>query len=302
MGRYTNKQIQLDLARDILAYVSDRDNAARPTMPVGYTIPQPNGQDSKWLIAWRKFETFLDTGLPQWNIFKLDGNSKLNKSQQTGEFIVFSSLPLFTCPGAGDCLNWCYSFKSWRYPDAFFRQLQNTILLMTSHGRKTIRRVFYGLPYGREFRLYVDGDFDSEETLGFWFNLLASRPDLNCYGYSKSWKLLIDWDNSGRPFPANYALNASSGSKYNQLMLERIKLLSCYRGTFDALPVSFKMPDRRKQAERFNVWASELRKTALDLGYGKVWVCPGQCGDCTPIGHACGSRKFQNVPVVIGLH
>ena len=72
-----------------------------------------------WMDNWIKFEEFLYTGIPQFKIFT-KGNGKL-------PFYSFSSLPGVTCPGAGDCLKFCYSFRSWRYPAAFFRQIQNTI-------------------------------------------------------------------------------------------------------------------------------------------------------------------------------
>ena len=68
------------------------------------------------------------------------GNMKL-------PFYAFSSLPGFDCPGAGACLygdneytpenfgkGWCYSFTGWLYPAAFFRQLQNSLLLRSSAG------------------------------------------------------------------------------------------------------------------------------------------------------------------------
>lgn len=60
---------------------------------------------------------------PKWRtpfkVFKLKGNTKL-------PFATFSTLPIVTCPGAGECADWCYSFTAWRYPAAFARQLQNT--------------------------------------------------------------------------------------------------------------------------------------------------------------------------------
>ena len=42
-------------------------------------------------------------------------------------FLSFSTLPGVTCPGASSCLDYCYSFKAWRQPAAFFRQVQNTL-------------------------------------------------------------------------------------------------------------------------------------------------------------------------------
>lgn len=59
-----------------------------------------------------------------------NGNGKL-------PFVAYSELPMATCPGAGDCAvyskqsgknkGWCYSFRAWRYPDAFARQFLNTL-------------------------------------------------------------------------------------------------------------------------------------------------------------------------------
>jgi hypothetical protein len=295
MGKYTTFAELETLAYQAVHHVDGIHHEPRPTMPNGFAILQDNGAPSTWLVEWRKFETFLDTGIPQWPIFMEDGNGKL-------PFLAFSTLPKLTCPGAGDCLAWCYSFKSWRYAKPFFRQLQNTILLLSDKGQMEIVKAFYDVPDGRDFRLYVDGDFDSLNTMHFWFDLLESRPNVPTYGYSKSWELFLEWDDIGNTFPTNYVLNTSGGSKYDGNMLERVKALNITRGDFLALPVNRKMPDIKADRPDFNAWAKDLRATAKTMGMGRVWVCPGKCGNCTPNGHACGSRKFQNIPVVIGLH
>ena len=69
-----------------------------------------------------KFVNWLKYGgkLPHKTFIK--GNGKL-------PFLSFSTLPAVTCPGAGDCLVYCYSYKAWRQPAAFFRQVQNTLLM-----------------------------------------------------------------------------------------------------------------------------------------------------------------------------
>ena len=248
-----------------------------------------------WMDNWIKFEEFLYTGIPQFTIFT-KGNGKL-------PFYSFSSLPGVTCPGAGDCLKFCYSFRSWRYPAAFFRQIQNTILLMSDTGRKYLREEFNKLKPDHDFRLYVDGDFDSLETMKFWMDLLKSRPDIRAYGYSKSWKLFIEYDQLGYTFPDNYQLNLSSGSIYqnNKTILDQISKLSIYRGEFIALP-SEKMPNILEDRPSFTAWAKQLRQRAKLYGIKKAWVCPGKCGNCTPTGHACGSKRFKNVPIIIGIH
>jgi hypothetical protein len=75
-----------------------------------------------------KLQTFLDTGVPAFSIWT-QGNGKL-------PFLSFSAAPgEGVCPGAGDCLDFCYSFKAWRTFTPFARQLQNTILLDTQSGR-----------------------------------------------------------------------------------------------------------------------------------------------------------------------
>lgn len=68
----------------------------------------------------------------QISVLSVYGNSKL-------PYIAYSELPMSTCPGAGACgvykkdassgaiVGWCYSFKAWRYPDAFKRQFLNTL-------------------------------------------------------------------------------------------------------------------------------------------------------------------------------
>ena len=302
MGRYTNRATLTRFALDAL-----REPGQLPAMPDGFKIRQPNGKMSTWERDYRKFQVFLSTGIPQWTIFA-KGNGKL-------PFYAWSVLPGFTCPGAGECLvlklglgghGWCYSFKAWRYASPFFRQLQNTILLRTEWGRRLIIKAWDKLPIGVDFRLLVDGDITDAIEMRFYWELLVRRPDIRVYGYSKSWPVFLEWDKLGRSFPPNYLLNLSSGSKYGPAMeaqmreLLNVDGLPIVRDSFLALPVSRKMPDYK--TPEFQTWAAELRRTAKMQGLGKVWVCPGKCGDCTPKGHACGLRSFAGIPVVIGVH
>ena len=83
MGLYFNKAQGLEFAR-----VAIKTNSC-PAMPESWT-------GSKWEIEYRKFQTFMKTGVPQWKIFVV-GNRKLGKV-----IIAWSTLPLLTCPGAGD--------------------------------------------------------------------------------------------------------------------------------------------------------------------------------------------------------
>ena len=138
-----------------------------------------------WAYYANKALLYLDNKAPMSGaIWQLKGNIKL-------PFAFFSAMPDVTCSGAGPCLNWCYSFKSWRYPTAYFRQLINTLLMATPHGRQVIATATAKLPENIAIRLYVDGDFADVGQVNFWMDEIRKRPDLSVYGYSKSWRELL---------------------------------------------------------------------------------------------------------------
>lgn len=228
----------------------------------------------------QKFLDWLIYGgeLP-YSVFQV-GNSKL-------PFLSFSNLPVINCVGAGDCINYCYSLKAWRYPAAFFRQLQNTILMnefdiIESELKKVITsNKFKNVPK-IDFRLYVDGDFNTTEHLTNWMQLLKNNPRVNAYGYSKSLNVFQDLINSNYEFPTNYVLNLSNGGKFDYLK-PILQKESFVRGNFTAVRGTKKTI--RKQFKK------------------KVFLCPGLCGTCTSIGHACGNNEtFKNMEIIIPIH
>ena len=247
---------------------------------------------------------------PAFSIFATGGNSKL-------PFYAFSSLPGFDCPGAGDCLfndsgefakGFCYSFKAWRYPAAYFRQLQNSILIREN--QDLLASEFAKIPTGKDgvrrvVRLYVDGDFHSLQGFSFWMDQIKSRPDLAVYGYSKSWKIILDYKGD---LPANYYLNISSGSKYGQDMLEKVEQLPIARGQFVAVPVAREHIRNKAYQDKGNAGSREYRRDVLTMlreqnPSRKTFACPGNCGNCLPNGdHACGTNLMSNVIIGIGVH
>ena len=161
-----------------------------------------------WAYYANKTLAYLNNEAPCFGaIWQLRGNNKL-------PFAFFSAMPDVTCSGAGPCLDWCYSFKSWRYPTAYFRQLINTLLMATEYGRQVISTATSKLPQNIAIRLYVDGDFADVAQVAFWMDEIRKRPDLSVYGYSKSWNELL-WYNAllkpGQEWPTNYLLNLSNG-------------------------------------------------------------------------------------------
>jgi hypothetical protein len=242
-----------------------------------------------WARDLGKLKAFLLDGAPRFSIMAKDGNGKL-------PFLAFSSLPGANfCVGAGDCLKFCYSFKAWRYPAAFCRQAQNSALLQSDSGREHILNAIdkFEPEFGAiDFRLYVDGDFTGVADIAFWMETLTARPWLITYGYSKSWQSFIDYKGI---VPSNYKLNLSSGSKYSDSVKDKLKAFDYVRGEFVAVSIgaSVKSTDHADRAHQ-----STLRKA-----YGsKAYTCTGKCGDCTPIGHACGSDRFKGIDIIIAVH
>lgn len=239
-----------------------------------------------WIREMGKLKAIIQTGKPAYPIFKLDGNGKL-------PFAAFSSLPGVTCPGAGDCLAWCYSFKAWRYPAAFARMAQNAHLMR--HNQDTIAQAFRDIPSDiKTLRLYVDGDFASVRDVSFWMELIRARPTLEVYGYSKSFTELLAYHRAWPYWPSNYILNLSGGHAHGIDIVDKMKALPITRGTFDAVSIGRKVKssDHGKPATN----------AAIRAKAGKVFPCPGKCGSCTPKGHACGSDRFRNIPIVIAVH
>jgi len=300
---------KIDLAR--LALANDLPGLSKLVA----AIPgDPAKVNTTKYFATRFLEWFLDRSGPvPFSVFMAQGNSKL-------PFYAFSSLPGFDCPGAGACLygendftpdnfgkGWCYSFTGWRYPAAFFRQLQNSILLRSSAGRALISNEFANIPAGRTVRLYVDGDFANLAILRFWMDQCKAREDLKVYGYSKSWKLFLTLDRQGYSFPENYLLNVSSGSRYGSTVKEKLLQLDCTRGEFVAVPVARKWITSKAYQDKGNEGSKEYRaEVAANLrkaGHKKVFACPGACGNCIARKeHACGSGRMRGVVIGIGIH
>jgi len=260
-----------------------------------------------WFTYAHKLKTWLNSAIDSDTLpftpFTL-GNEKL-------PFLSWSTAPGINCPGAGLCWNngrgYCYSLKAWRYPAAFFRQLQNTILENTHFGRAIILQHLdrlQDLPKFKKLdhitlRLFVDGDFSSLENLKFWLDAIKARPKLKVYGYSKSLLFFKQLNESGYKWPKNYVLNGSSGSKYENTEIARyVSKLPIYRGEFKTMYVSKETLTAWKTQELKPIHTNELRQKNK-----KYFICPTKCGDCTKIGHACGNNDvFKDVTIVIPAH
>ena len=244
-----------------------------------------------WQYSIEKFISVVDDHSPRFAVFALGGNSKL-------PFVAFSTLPGVTCPGAGDCLLFCYSFRAWRYPAAFFRQLQNAYLMRFAPYAIQIefKAIAAKRPEGFDFRLYVDGDFSSVRDVHFWMHLLHETPKARAYGYSKSFAVLLGYDTVFRAdWPSNYQLNISSGHNSSAAMVDYVRALPITRGEFRAVSVGRKVKGADHGTPAINAL---LRANVAE----KIFPCPGTCGSCTGKGHACGMPALKGRVIAIAIH
>lgn len=199
-----------------------------------------------------------------WGILASEGNVKL-------PFVAYSELPGATCPGAGVCagpanwfaltdeqraekranvpggLGWCYSFRGWRQMEVFRRQFLNTLsaLVLGNAWPMMVMQLAATLPTTRRarqegrtvfFRLFVDGDFIDAAAIHSWMIAIDAHPDIEVYGYSKSWHHFLHLDAQKIGWPANYRLNLSSGARWpvNGEYADAIRRLPIVRGSFVA--------------------------------------------------------------------
>lgn len=246
--------------------------------PVGKAMRTASGY---WLKYGKRLVERLRKDEPAFNIFFLKGNTKL-------PFVTFSTLPVFTCPGAGECATYCYSFKSWHYPAAYYRQLQNTLLL--KFNKDLVKDAFLAIPKGLTLRLYVDGDFDSYSTFAFWMRMLKLRSDLKAYGYSKSWNIIHKYAKTHK-VPSNYVLNLSSGGKKQSVTEDGMLKLSFVRGKF--IGVAVDIPPKLG----FKRYSLDMYHEQVVENSGGAFSCVGVCGEC----HKCGDIDFKQT-IANGIH
>lgn len=250
----------------------------------------PDFEGKGWQSSFNKLaDTFADNR-PRFSIFSLSGNSKL-------PFVSFSTLPGVTCPGAGECINFCYSYRAWRYPAAFARMAQNAYFMRFAPNviADAFSLIAANRPDGFDFRLYVDGDFANGGDVAFWMQLLSDTPKARAYGYSKSFHALLGFDVIGT-WPSNYMLNISGGHNASPAIVQAVKALPITRGEFIAVSIGRKVKSNDHGTRETN---AAIRAAFPDQ---KVFPCPGTCGTCTGAGHACGLPQMKNRVIAIAMH
>lgn len=219
-------------------------------------------------------------------------------------------------------MGWCYSFSAWRQPAPFFRHLNNTILMRLPDKRHILKALDDVTAFEKKrgkssyvLRLYVDGDMHDESAIDFWMKTLRARPNIEAYGYSKSWPQFLSYDKKiNGNWPDNYALNLSGGSKFDNIpaLREKMMQLKCTRGEFIAVKMGKTYPATNINTDLLTPdqlvllkQPTKERKVPMDLSEyvftpnkdyeaevkrqakiqyprlgDKVFVCPSKCGTC----------------------
>ena len=292
-----SNQIGLQIAADL---INGRTESAKAIIAAD---PSRSLNPATWEGVMAKLVSLADqlaTGTTivrsAFSIFVEDGNSKL-------PFAAFSSMAILDCAGYGECGKWCYSKTAWRNPNAYGRQVANSMLLRSKAGRDLIAKEFARIK-SPVLRLYVDGDFYSKENLKWWMDLIKTRPELSVYGYSKSWTEFLALNLDSYEWPDNYILNLSGGSRHEGTMMRDLMMrLPITRGEFIAVPVAATHLKNKSYQSKRNAGFSDYAKDVRSAAGKRVFVCAGKCGDCLPDGtHACGSDRFRGVTIAIGVH
>ena len=56
-----------------------------------------------------------------------------------------------------------------------------------------------------------------------------------------------------------------------------------------------------RKSDNWLKYQQAVMDAAKKLGYGKTYVCPGRCGDCSAKTHACGNPALT-IPIAIAVH
>jgi len=265
------------------------------TLEISRALLELQTDDAFSTIGWQKAFNLLADAFadhkPRFSIFALQGNEKL-------PFVAFSTLPGVTCPGAGECIKFCYSYRAWRYPNAFARMVQNAYFLRFAPDviADAFATIANERPEGFDFRLYVDGDFSSISDVAFWMSLLSNAPMVRAYGYSKSFMVLLAYANAGNEWPENYRLNISSGHNASETVVRHVKALPITRGEFIAVNIG-------RTVRSSDHGTAPINKALREAFPGeKIFPCPGACGSCTGKGHACGISTLKGITIAIAVH
>ena len=116
----------------------------------------------------------------------------ISEGNEKTECYSFDLPAKITCPGMSDyCGDKCYAFKLAQvYRNVGAKYQRNLEFANTD---KFVPYMIKSIPARCEFRIHVSGDFYSSEYIRKWYEIVAARPDVTFYAYTRSWLIADLW-------------------------------------------------------------------------------------------------------------
>jgi hypothetical protein len=147
--------------------------------------------------------------MPKGDFFFSKGNHKLSK-----DILIWNLPRLITCPGAGECKDWCYEKKIERmYLGAVASRMRNYKFSQQKGWWIKVIKYLEGRPE-HYVRIHESGDFYSRRYFQDWLDIITLSRGNTFYAYTKSFKIL----SLKLPLPSNLILFQSYGSNNDDLI------------------------------------------------------------------------------------
>lgn len=123
------------------------------------------------------------------------------------KIMAFNQLPGLTCPGKGDCFNWCFALSGMTaMPDQMKSYAENLGAAERDDFVEKINKQLKGMradhpttlggkKYKKVVRIHAYGDFHTPKYISKWRQIAAANPDVFFYAYTKSFamKAMKEW-------------------------------------------------------------------------------------------------------------
>jgi len=140
---------------------------------------------------------------------------KLGNLKISGNTVIFNLPPIITCPGSGECEEYCYSWVKLhgKFPnviEARNRNYQHTLkLYFVDDMVDILTRLFEKYAYIKAVRLHESGDFYNLRYLKRWIRIASKFPSMTFYAYTKS--IFVQ----KATLPDNFVIWYSRGGKWD---------------------------------------------------------------------------------------
>jgi hypothetical protein len=162
------------------------------------------------------------------------GNLKLHR-------ILTLNLPtIYTCPGALDCIRWCYGTRPENRFPRTLRSRQRNLEMTKRQDFSDILKVVISI--AKNFKVTIvrpheAGDFYNQEYLNTWLTVMKLNQEMKFYAYTRSAHL--DFTTK----PKNFNLLYSTGGKYDSMIPDGSRVCTTFE---NKPPIGFEVCPCRK--------------------------------------------------------